>query len=43
MVVERREKGREFQIEGAAKEKERRPADDFSDRTVSNSLSDERR
>ena len=41
--AERIEDGKEFQIVGAAKEKDRRPADDFSKGTVSRSLSDERR
>jgi len=41
-VHDRRERGREFQIVGAAKKKERRPAEDLMDGTVSKSLSDER-
>ena len=43
VAAERRLKGREFQIVGAAKEKERRPADDLRKGTVSQSLSEERR
>ena len=41
MVAERKVKGREFHIDGAANEKERRPADDFSDGTVRSNLSEE--
>lgn len=43
LVVERREKGREFQTVGAANEKDRRPEDDLSGGTVNKSLSAERR